>query len=728
VDKQTSFDSSSLDSSTSSSLSQLEQAKEDALSYINSLDLSLYREAERATLNEAINEAKSALNEKQITIERINSIVSSLKVLVSSLKTDAQYSEEEKTAAEKAMSEKKTELLKKVEFNDIKQYRSEEENKIVEAQVSLKKQINDATTLEELEVISFTSYLSLISSLKTNASYTMEEMTKFPLASRWSLVNEHASSWSLTSNGIKANTIGYLIADGGTYDVSGTTLAFTVDSSDYPGIAGIMLSRPNTTGDNDGLDGYLANIVHNASGDNFVQIWYLNNAYNSKGFAICTYIGGWVYPNNLMGTSIRISFENGLASIFDANEYAEKGDTATRTDVDLTNNGAYSLYEGSDFHPSILQWEGDKTVDVKFDLLEKTKGDNINGVAQMKGFASAYISSIDKTLYREAEQTSIDEAIALYNSSIVDKGYEEIETALDTLKATIQVLKTDAAYTKEEEAKNIAKVIEKRIKSTFYYEKAAYSDDNASLAEAVIAEARTEMEKMTTVDEVNAFDLTSYVTRIAAIASNASEVANSIVNDPDPSAWNLCAEHARSWTYSYPSIVQVSDDYVGWAMSKPSFNDFDLVFEVNSTSPDFSPNGLGILARASHHGTSHSLDGYLIQLVPNGGNQFVQVFYLSDAFSDDSTAFKCDYLGGGVFTKKVYGTAFRMSFSGSTLSIYEESEYEAGNTTAPISFDLGIGGHQVYTSGKMGILNWTSGNSAPATVPTSFYFKRIVKK
>lgn len=70
-------------------------------------------------------------------------------------------------------------------------------------------------------------------------------------------------------------------------------------------IAGLLF-RANKNTTNDGVDGYLLNFVANAS-DQYVQVFYLKNCYNTNNSAVaCDYIGGWVFPGQIKGTTFKV--------------------------------------------------------------------------------------------------------------------------------------------------------------------------------------------------------------------------------------------------------------------------------------------------------------------------------------------------------------------------------------------------------------------------------------
>ena len=72
------------------------------------------------------------------------------------------------------------------------------------------------------------------------------------------------------------------------------------------GVAGFLFRcKPNAV--NDGIDGYLMNFVSNAY-QQYIQIFYLTNCYNSNGTAVvCDYIGGWVFPGMVLENQFEVT-------------------------------------------------------------------------------------------------------------------------------------------------------------------------------------------------------------------------------------------------------------------------------------------------------------------------------------------------------------------------------------------------------------------------------------
>jgi len=123
-----------------------------------------------------------------------------------------------------------------------------------------------------------------------------------------------------------------------------------------------------TAGANNGVDGYLINYV---SDRNFIQVYYLDNVYNTDGSQLkLDYLGGIVYNGNVVGTSFYAKVE-GATLYLNTLARQEQGEAALAV-VDLTKGGTYELYASGNM--GFLAWnEG-----VSFDLsLQSFAGEQV---------------------------------------------------------------------------------------------------------------------------------------------------------------------------------------------------------------------------------------------------------------------------------------------------------------------------------------------------------------
>lgn len=687
---------SSASSSSSSIDTALAQSRKDALDYLASVDLTLYREKEKGEIQAMITKATAAINDEEATVDSIAATLSAFKSFLAGEKSDAEYTKEEQEAAAKELQDAKDAKIKAIALVDPTQYRSEELTPIQKAHDDLVTAINACSDKAAVEAVSVSGYQALLASSKSSASYVMDELVNYRHASAWSLVNEHAAMWTRSETAVHTNSVGYALAEGNIY--GDMDYAFSINADHDVSVAGVMRAVPTTLEGGDGLDGYLINIASKGA-DQFVQVWYMKNCYASKGSIICDYIGGWVYPGKVLGTTFRISFVGSLVKIYDQAAYDVSGEDTVSTNVDLTASGKYTLVENG--YLGYVNWDG-TAIDLN---LSKVIAPSISGHATANMIATTYVKGVDLTLYRSKEQgeitTKLNAFKQIYEAN--DSAYSAILAALADFKTFLAGEKTDAEYTKEEDAANLDKVKAAKKATLPSIETGEYSTANATTAQGIIDEMVAAVDACTTVDAVNALDLSSYQTRLDAVESNASAMMKGIITTPTKSDWTLVTEHSASWTN--PTSKSIVASTVAWQMDSLTYADFDLVFSI-ANSADITEEAF--IVRGAKSTIGDGFNGYEINLISNSSQKYVQIFYISNAFGTTGTSAR-DYLGGWVYPSEVKGTTFRASFIGSTCKLYSESDYQSGNTTPAVTVDLTQ--KTVYTSGAMGVMNWDGGTA-----------------
>ncbi len=167
-----------------------------------------------------------------------------------------------------------------------------------------------------------------------------------------------ADSWTKTDNHT-ANVSGFSYALDNTKVYADSEFVFQTSNNTGSIATGGILLRA-TAGANNGVDGYLINYV---SDQNFIQIYYLDNVYNTDGTDIVlTYLGGIVFGGygNVVGTEFYAKIEGSTLYVNTLARH-EQGEANLAT-VDLTNGGAYELYESGSF--GFLAWNNGVSYDV----------------------------------------------------------------------------------------------------------------------------------------------------------------------------------------------------------------------------------------------------------------------------------------------------------------------------------------------------------------------------
>ena len=410
------------------------QLKNEITTYLNSINVENYKDDEKLTLQSMISslqELVSSSNDKA----QLEAAFSAFKTKYLSLKTKAEYDQEEKENIQVQFENRKKELVDELTIDSETQFRTEELLKIKESQSALLQKVNEATTIEQLNEINLTSFKELLSSSKTNAQYTMEEILPYGLDSDWGLVNAHRDQMTLESDGtIKTKDDGYAL-DSTVYSGK-MEIVFSVNTNNYCNLGGILLTTKSSLGD--GLDGYVINIARQSTFE-YYQVYYLRNFYASKGTQFYQYIGGWVYNNDypnetVSNNKMRVIVERDSLRLYKEEDYQKYGESAKVCPVDLTNGGQFDVYDS--YHFGIVTWgNGGVPFNLELDMLAGST--SINGVEKAKTFAEKEIAKVDLDNYALSDANVIETKITELRDS---------ETYIDILNK-IKELKTLVAST-----------------------------------------------------------------------------------------------------------------------------------------------------------------------------------------------------------------------------------------------------------------------------------------
>jgi len=207
--------------------------------------------------------------------------------------------------------------------------------------------INNCTTRTEVLALDLSSYVTQLDAIKHCGDYAYLELLNQTYNT--TSYNYSSSLWETTglTNNLANSKDGYYLIghDGHRLNTNYlyTDMDFKFKMTDNTGptdVFGVMFLA--TQNDNLGIDGYIINLV---SDPNYIQVWYFNNAWGLNGSgSIIEYIGGWVFPGEIENTLFRAIVKNGKIRIYTEADYQSKGAKAYGCEVDLTNNGTYSLY------------------------------------------------------------------------------------------------------------------------------------------------------------------------------------------------------------------------------------------------------------------------------------------------------------------------------------------------------------------------------------------------
>ncbi len=334
---------------------------------------------------------------------------------------------------------------------------------------------------------------------------------------------------------------------------------------------------------------------------------------------------------------------------------------------------------------------------------------------QIKEEIASYIKNFDLSIYRESEKNQIQ---ALFTSlqGLVETStdVEELKTSLANVKSTIDSLKTDADYKKEEEAEakeklRIAK--EDKIKSLTIEDGNQYRIEEKTVLDNKIAEMSTEINALTTLEEVNSYSLSPLETLKGTLKTNAQYTTSEMLKYGTDSNWALVNEHRDQMVYDGDHTIKTGED--GYSLDSYDYatNGLSMSFSVNTEN--YVSIAGALLANKSTVGDG--LDGYAIVVNRAADHEWYQVWYLNNCYASYGETI-CNYIGGWVYSdnypgESVTNNMIRVNIVDNILTIYKDSAYkELGEAAPHCTVDLtGNGVYTVAPTHHFGILTWQSG-------------------
>ena len=152
---------------------------------------------------------------------------------------------------------------------------------------------------------------------------------------------------------------GYSYALDNSAKYADTEMVFTLSNNTADVATGGIFLRANQL-PNNGIEGYLINYV---TSGNYLQVYYVNNVYNTDGSAyVLTYLGGINFGayGQLVDTQFYAKIE-GQTLVLNTLDRHMAGQ-APLTQVDLTHGGEYQVFESG--YTGVLSWNKDVTFDL----------------------------------------------------------------------------------------------------------------------------------------------------------------------------------------------------------------------------------------------------------------------------------------------------------------------------------------------------------------------------
>lgn len=335
-------------------------------------------------------------------------------------------------------------------------------------------------------------------------------------------------------------------------------------------------------------------------------------------------------------------------------------------------------------------------------------------LANLREQAIAYLDSIDTSLYREKERTELEATIATMKTAIdaPDATAESIQAAIESFKAYLNTLKTDAEYIKEEqEAFNqaIKEAREKKIKEATISDINQYRKEERKTALALQTEEIKKIDALTTKEEIESYSLAAYQAEVKKLRTNADYTMDEMVNyHYYPSKWPLVNEHGYTYTREGDHVKTKEIGYIFDSLN--TYSDVTFTFTVDAPA-DTGATGI-LLATNSDY--NDGITGYLINITCDStkGHQYLQVYNVENAYGsyDPKSKSRLDYIDGWEYEKtggKVLGTTFRIAKEGSTIKMYDEKQYQENPDSATVmTADLTKHGFPVHNDLHFGIINW----------------------
>ncbi len=176
--------------------------------------------------------------------------------------------------------------------------------------------IEACTTSEQLRALDFSTEIAALSVLKSNAAYVTDNVL-----SAASGMSYNTQTWSKNEDG-SIRMFGESYSLDTTAQYTDTDVVFSLfDNTGVIPTGGIFLRATRSSAG--GIDGYLISYVTDL---NYIQIYYVENGYSlGGGSETYTYLGGWVYPGSVVGTTFYVRIQGSMLYLADENTIARYG-------------------------------------------------------------------------------------------------------------------------------------------------------------------------------------------------------------------------------------------------------------------------------------------------------------------------------------------------------------------------------------------------------------------
>lgn len=621
------------------------------------------------------------------------------------------------------------------------------------------------TTIDEVKALDLSSYITKLSKIKNNAQYTLEEMLNQSTSNDGSYYNDYlwqdnnAYAFFNQSSGTtyKIKDYGHILDGNICYSDISFTLKMT-DNSGTVATAGALFRARQTSGR--GINGYMINLV---SDMNYVQIWYFNNAYQASGSSpVLKYLGGWVYPKNVVGTTFRIVVKGSVCLVYDEEDYIKYGEDSYGCSADLTSGDEY--YKDGYF--GLLGWNSNVSLNLEVASLSgsachsaKTSATTaqavISGITTGSSsvvhgnstFSSAISNSTGNTVTMQGEghvlnsstlHSDVHVTFKLNYSADIDlvgillrsqvtanngiNGYLlNFHRNVSLNHYYIQFFKLND-YMNNDNGNGCdylggwvapGDILNRNIHLSIVGDNVYISADYLGVCGAFSLKGGDGSQSVYSSGYFgllnrNALTSSITITNLSFGRDVKGEVVNGITSYDNvySNANNITdnngALHTANGCYSVYNGVLARD-----------FTMEVTVSGVSTTGLPFNQNNntqAGFLFRTTKNASSGGLNGYFLNFVADETHQYVQIWYINNGYnySGDGAGETYTYIGGWIYPGNVVGTTFTIKVENDTVYISSTSQSDvievtlSGNSQG-FSYNL-----PVYAYGGFGILTYHS--------------------
>lgn len=209
--------------------------------------------------------------------------------------------------------------------------------------------INNAKTIDELNNLDLSSYINNLENISSKTDYLFNELVSGSNNSVWETQNFTNALNSSQNNVFNVYHDGHRIVNDSYGDMSFNVCLGQIQN-EFPTLSIIFRATQTSAL---GLNGYLLNFV---TEPNYLQVWYMRDAYGTSASNELTYLGGWVFPEEVEDTTFKVIIEGNNIYIYTLESFLKNGIDAYGCSVDLSVGGTKTVYNTGGF--GILCWSG----------------------------------------------------------------------------------------------------------------------------------------------------------------------------------------------------------------------------------------------------------------------------------------------------------------------------------------------------------------------------------